>query len=191
MSNPLSEDEKVGRAFLDYVFGAKGMATNWGHGVDQHLKGTPERFVKMLRELTTPGHFQFTVFESTADEMVVVKDIPFVSLCAHHIVPFMGYAHVAYIPAGQIAGLSKFARLVRWAAANLCVQEELTRTIANEIGSQLRPLGVGVIMQAEHLCMTIRGVQTPGTKTITSCMQGVFLDPTKSARQEFLSLLKE
>lgn len=155
---------------------------------DDHLKDTPARFVNMLRELTTPEKYEFTMFDSKSDEMVIIRDIPFTSLCAHHLVPFMGYAHIGYIPNGKIAGLSKFARLVRAKAHRLSVQEELTSMIADELEEKLNPLGVAVVMEAEHLCMTIRGVQTPGTKTVTSSMKGAFADHDKLARSEFMSL---
>lgn len=157
----------------------------------EHFAKTPERFVTMLRELTHQEPFNFTTFESSADEMIVVKDIDFVSLCAHHIVPFMGKCHIGYVPAGQIAGLSKFARTVKTLAKDLTVQEELTNKIAEFLVDRLDPKGVAVVMEAEHLCMTIRGVQAPGTKTITSKMTGVFADHNRLARSEFLGLVRE
>jgi GTP cyclohydrolase I len=166
----------------------------WGNRFDwqedQHYKGTPERWAKMMKELTTPEEFEFTTFESTDDEMIIVKDIPFVSLCAHHMVPFVGVCHIGYVPQGKIAGLSKFARLVKNRARDLTVQEELTTSIANALEVALRPRGVAVYMEAEHMCMTIRGVQAPGTTTITSKMTGCFGDHSKLARQEFLSAIQ-
>ena len=162
---------------------------DWGH--DPHLKQTPTRFAKMLRELTTPEPFEFTTFPNNGtDEMVVVKDIPFYTLCAHHVIPFFGVAHVAYIPGEEIVGLSKLARVVRHFSSALNVQEELTQTIANYLADGLRPVGVAVVMEAEHLCMTMRGVQVPGTRTTTSCMLGAFGDHTRQARSEFLSLIR-
>jgi GTP cyclohydrolase I len=155
-----------------------------------HMIRTPERLIESLRELTTPKPFNFTKFESDVDEMVVIKNIHFVSLCAHHVVPFMGVCHIAYVPAGQIAGLSKFARLVKNFAANLTVQEELTNDIGEFLKNELDPKGVAVQMEAEHLCMTIRGVQSPGTTTVTSKMLGVFADHARLARQEFLAAIK-
>jgi GTP cyclohydrolase I len=155
----------------------------------EHLEGTPERFVKMLDELTTPEDFKFTTFASTHDEMITVSPIPFYSLCAHHVIPFFGEAHVAYIPQGAIAGLSKIARTVKYFSRSLWVQEDLTWTIAEHLEERLSPLGVAVIMKAEHLCMTMRGVQSPGTKTTTSIMRGVFIDPKKEARHEFLRII--
>lgn len=119
----------------------------------QHLNRTPERFVSMLDELTTPEDFEFTTFEnSDVSEMVIIQDIPFYSLCAHHIIPFVGYAHIGYIPDGKVAGLSKFARLVQSTCRGLWVQEELTSTIGNILEEHLEPKGVAVVMKGEHLC---------------------------------------
>lgn len=155
----------------------------------EHYKGTPKRFIKMLDELTAPEDFKFTMFQSNHDEMVTVSPIPFYSLCAHHMIPFFGEAHVAYVPHGAIAGLSKIARTVKYFSRSLWVQEDLTWTIAEHLEERLSPLGVAVIMKAEHLCMTMRGVQSPGTKTTTSIMRGVFIDPDKEARHEFLRII--
>ena len=154
-----------------------------------HLTETPRRLIKMLKELTTPEPFDFTTFDSPHDEMITVSPIPFHTLCAHHIIPFFGEAHVAYIPQGRIAGLSKIARVVRYYSKGFWVQEDLTWTIAEVIQEVLEPRGVAVVMKAEHLCMTMRGVQTPGTKTTTSIMRGVFLDPKKQARNEFFRII--
>jgi GTP cyclohydrolase I len=142
----------------------------------------------MLEELTTAEEFEFTTFDNDLrkDEMIVIKDIPFVSLCAHHLIPFAGYAHIGYIPIKVIAGLSKFPRAVKFWSKGLWTQEDLTDAIAHYLDDMLlEPLGVAVVMEAEHMCMTIRGVQTPGVKTITSTMLGAFLDPAKLARTEF------
>lgn len=157
----------------------------------EHLQDTPKRFLKMLQELTSPVDYGFTLFNNTenVDEMVVVQDIPFYTLCAHHVLPFYGKASIAYIPQARIAGLSKLARAVQYYSKGLRVQEELTNKVANFLNGALQPRGVGVVMQAEHLCMAMRGVQTPGTLTTTSAMRGVFLDPQRGARQEFLSLI--
>ena len=156
---------------------------------NEHLKDTPTRMVRMLRELTHADAFKFTTFPSTHDEMIVVGPVQFYSLCAHHIIPFFGTAHVAYIPQGKIAGLSKLARSVRYYSRGLWTQEDLTWTIAEVIEEVLEPIGTAVVMKAEHLCMAMRGVQSPGTMTTTSIMRGVFLDPNKAARHEFLSLI--
>lgn len=159
----------------------------------EHLEKTPQRFANMIRDLVTPEPFRFTAFTNTEgiDEMVCVQGIQFYSLCAHHILPFYGTAHVAYIPDGLVAGLSKLARTVKYYSKGLNVQEELTNTIANHLSGALRPKGVAVVMEGEHLCMTMRGVQSPGTLTTTSAMRGVFLDPQRGARQEFLSLIRK
>src|SRR3954471_7932513 len=141
--NDVSE-EQLAKALFTKLWGPATTLTE--HGI-----GTPERFVKMLKQLTTPEEFEFTTFESDSDEMIVCKDITFSSLCAHHIVPYMGKAHVAYIPQGRIVGLSKIPRTVRYHASDLTVQEELTKDIANHLESQLDPLGVAVVMEAEHM----------------------------------------
>lgn len=156
-----------------------------------HGRGTPRRFVRMLRELTTPEEFTLTTFLNSEDrhDLIVVQDIPFVSLCNHHVIPFVGKAHIAYVPGDNIVGLSKFARLVHYHAKRLHVQENLTADIAEHLWSSLKPIGVGVVMQAEHMCMTIRGVQTPGTLTTTSVMQGCFADHDKTAKSEFMSII--
>jgi len=152
----------------------------------QHRE-TPRRFVSALRELTTPEDYNFTMFDTLHNEMIVQSNIPFVSLCQHHILPFHGIAHVAYVPNVKMAGLSKLARCVRYHAAALQVQEDLTAEIAHDLESKLEPSGVAVVMEAEHMCMTIRGVQVPGTRTYTACMKGVFADHSKTAKAEFMS----
>jgi GTP cyclohydrolase I len=168
----------------------------WGDRFDfdnnEHFKKTPERFVKMLEQLTTSEMLlsDFTVFESDSDEMVVMGPIHFNSLCAHHIVPFIGTAYVGYIPNGTICGLSKIPRLVKALAKTLTVQEELTQKVTETLNTLLWPEGVAVVMQAEHLCMTIRGVEEHDTITTTSCMMGVFSDHTRLARSEFLSFVR-
>lgn len=195
----LTDDGEAAKAFLNYTFGnAKtgipgherylkvGNPIDWN---DPHFQKTPERFITMLRDLTTPKPFEFTVFEDSSDEMVVVGPVDFVSMCAHHIVPFMGQAWVGYVPAGQIVGLSKIARTVKEMAKALTVQEKLTQQVGEFLVEKLDPKGVAVVMKAEHLCMTIRGVQSPGTKTITSKMTGVFADHSRLARTEFLAMI--
>lgn len=159
---------------------------------DSHGANTPKRFVAMLRELTTPDEFEFTTFpnEDNVNEIVVVQDIPFVSLCNHHVIPFVGVAHVGYIPGDKLVGLSKFARVVRHFAKSLQVQERLTMEVAEYMMENLDPLGVAVVMEAEHMCMTIRGVQTPGTKTTTSAMLGVFGDHERTAKAEFMQIIR-
>ena len=158
---------------------------------DEHHVRTPARVIEAWKQQTTYEDFDLTTFQDDgADEMVIVKDITFNSMCAHHLLPFVGKAHVAYIPNGRIVGLSKLARVVRMYAANLQVQEKLTTEIAQHLEFALEPLGVAVLMEAEHTCMTVRGVQAAGALTTTSKMTGVFLDPTTGARQEFLNLVR-
>lgn len=156
-----------------------------------HMARTPERFMRLLQNMTATEEFNFTVFDNEADldEMIIIQDIPFYSLCAHHIVPFFGKAHIAYIPGDCIAGLSKFARAVAYNAKGLWVQEHLTDSIANFLEDHLRPKGLAVVLTGEHLCMSMRGAQVPGTRTTSSSMRGVFLDPSKKARDEFLSII--
>lgn len=153
-------------------------------------KDTPKRFVQALREMTTPQHFDFTMFNSSVDEMIVEIGIRFDTLCRHHILPFMGECHVAYIPNGKIAGLSKLPRLVAFYASNLNTQEELTVRIADSIMTHLSPLGVGVVMAAQHTCMSIRGARASGVVTRTAAMRGVFADHTKTAKAEFLEAIR-
>ena len=145
------------------------------------LLNTPERVARMYAEVCSGLHEQAdthlqVTFEAGHDEMVMVRDIPMQSLCEHHMVPFIGRAHVAYIPGddGRITGLSKLARLVDAYARRLQVQEKLTVQIADEIDNTLQPKGVMVVIEAEHLCMTMRGVRKPGATTVTSAVRGLF-----------------
>jgi GTP cyclohydrolase I len=159
---------------------------------NQHLADTPQRLARTLVDLTAPEEFRFTTFmndEPRTDQMIVSSQIPFYSLCAHHIIPFVGRAHVAYIPQDRICGLSKLARTVQHFSRGLTIQEILTSEVADFLESELVPVGVGVVFEAEHLCMSMRGAQAAGAMTTTSAMRGVFLDPMKQARQEFLSLI--
>jgi GTP cyclohydrolase IA len=145
------------------------------------LVGTPRRVAAMYEELFSglhddPARHLEVTFAADHDEMVMVRDIPFASLCEHHLVPFLGKAHVAYIPAedGRITGLSKLARLVDGYARRLQVQERMTTQIADSIAEVLRPRGVLVVIEAEPLCMSMRGVKKPGTVTVTSSVRGLF-----------------
>ncbi len=145
------------------------------------LVATPERVATMYEELFSglhddPARHLEVTFAAEHDEMVMVRDIPFASLCEHHLVPFLGRAHVAYIPNddGRITGLSKLARLVDGYARRLQVQERMTSQIADAIDSVLSPRGVLVVIEAEHLCMSMRGVKKPGTVTVTSAVRGLF-----------------
>jgi GTP cyclohydrolase I len=152
------------------------------------LRDTPARVARMWDELRAGEPFKFTTFENPGyDQMVVVKDISFYSLCEHHILPFFGVAHVAYIPDKRIIGLSKIARLVQQKASGLQIQERLTCEIAEELQRLLDPVGVGVVIEAEHMCMTMRGARAQGTRTITSQVLGVIREKPE-ARFEFLAL---
>jgi GTP cyclohydrolase I len=154
---------------------------------DVHGQDTPTRFVHMLMELTTPEPIKWKTFPNDGvDEMIIVDEIPFTSLCNHHVVPFIGFARVGYVPDKEVAGLSKFARVVRHYAKGLQTQERLTMQVAEFIEENLKPRGVIVMMKAEHMCMTIRGAQSPGTKTTTTAVKGVFADHGRTAKMEFM-----
>jgi GTP cyclohydrolase IA len=151
------------------------------------LVATPRRMAAMFDELfsgveTDPATYLTVTFAAEHDEMVMVRDIPFTSLCEHHMVPFIGKAHVAYIPGedGRITGLSKLARLVDGYARRLQVQERMTTQIADTLEQELEPRGVLVVVEAEHLCMAMRGVRKPGTLTITSAVRGLFRDDPRT-----------
>ena len=158
------------------------------------LKRTPERVEKSLKWLTRGYHLSVedaignAIFEEKHDSMVLVKDIEMYSLCEHHMLPFFGKVHVAYIPNGRIVGLSKLARVVEIFARRLQVQERMTEQIAQALCRVLEPQGVGVVCEAYHLCMMMRGVEKQNSKTITSSMTGVFMDDQKT-REEFLRLI--
>ncbi len=152
------------------------------------LRDTPRRIVDAYAQLLTPESFEPTTFpnEERYDELVVVRDIPFHSLCEHHLLPFHGFAHVGYLPGERIIGLSKLARVVELFARRLQVQERLTVQVAGWLERELAPKGVGVVLEAEHLCMTLRGVQKPGARTVTSALLGLVRDDART-RQEFLA----
>ncbi|MGZ4170952.1 MAG: GTP cyclohydrolase I FolE [Solirubrobacteraceae bacterium] len=153
------------------------------------LRETPRRVAAAYAELLTPEPFTLTTFpnDEAYDELVVVRDIPFQSLCMHHLLPFHGVAHVAYLPAERIIGLSKLARVVEHFARDLQLQERLTKQVAGCIEEELAPKGVGVVLEAEHLCMSLRGVQKAGARTVTSALHGLVRDDPRT-REEFLSL---
>jgi GTP cyclohydrolase I len=161
----------------------------------QGLRATPDRVARALRELTD-GYgvrpedvIAGAVFDQDYDEMVLVKDIPFYSLCEHHMLPFFGTCHVGYLPKGKVVGLSKIPRLVGIFAHRLQLQERMTNEVAEALNSALAPKGVGVVVEARHLCMEMRGVQKPGGQMITSCMLGTFRKDART-RSEFLDLIR-
>jgi GTP cyclohydrolase IA len=159
------------------------------------LRKTPERFEKALKFLTSGYHQNLdsvlngATFSVSYDEMVVVKDIEFFSLCEHHLLPFFGKAHVAYLPSKRVLGLSKIARLVNMYARRLQIQERMTSQIAEAISEKISPEGVGVIIEARHLCMQMRGVEKQHGQAVTSAMLGSFRH-NKQTRDEFLSLVR-
>ncbi|RPI10236.1 MAG: GTP cyclohydrolase I FolE [Zetaproteobacteria bacterium] len=166
-------------------------------GEDPHREGllkTPERVASAYAYLTSGYRrtveevLNEAVFTEDYDEMVVVKDIEVYSLCEHHLLPFFGKAHIAYLPAGKIVGLSKLARLVDMFARRLQVQERLTTQIAGALQEALQPTGVAVVIEASHFCMMMRGVEKQNSKAITSCMLGAFRD-SRMTREEFLQLI--
>lgn len=157
---------------------------------------TPKRVAKSYRELfqgyeVEPRDYLEKTFEEVGgyDELVVLKDIRFVSFCEHHMLPVVGKAHVAYLPTDRVVGISKLARVVRGYARRLQIQEKMTSEIANAIQDVLRPHGVGVVIEAEHSCMTMRGVDVPGASLITSCLLGVVREDPRT-REEFLRLVR-
>ena len=156
---------------------------------DESLRETPRRMAEAYAELLTPRPFNATTFPNDEgyDELVVARDIRFHSLCEHHLLPFHGVAHVGYLPGERIVGLSKLGRVVDLYARRLQVQERLTTQIAGWLRTELDPRGVGVVLEAEHLCMSLRGVQKAGARTVTSALHGRLRDDPRT-RQEFLAL---
>jgi GTP cyclohydrolase I len=196
MSEPVSENgtggvdeariEKAVREILEAI----------GEDPDRDgLRRTPERVARMYAEVfsglhDSPDQHLAVTFEAGYDEIVMVKDIPLYSMCEHHLIPWVGTAHVAYIPGedGRITGLSKLVRLVHSFARRPQVQERLTREIADEIEATLQPRGVLVVIEAEHLCMSMRGVRKPGSKTVTSSVRGMFRR-NEATRAEAMGLI--
>jgi GTP cyclohydrolase I len=167
-------------------------------GEDLHREGlrdTPARVAKMYAELLSgmredPEVHLRSVFTENYDEIVLLRDIPFYSICEHHLLPFIGSAHVAYLPTGQVLGVSKLARIVDCFARRLQCQERLTGQIADLMMTRLEPLGVAVVLEASHSCMTIRGIKKPGSTMVTSALRGIFRKDPRS-RNEILSLLHQ
>lgn len=187
--DPKMDTEKIRQAVRMFLEGI-------GEDVDRPgIKDTPDRVARMCKEILYGTHCDpvevIKVLEAPGhDEIVLVKDISFYSLCEHHLLPFLGKAHVAYIPAGgRLCGISKLARVVEIASRRLNVQEHLTKVVADSIMKALKPQGVIVVMEAEHLCMTMRGVAKPGSRTVTSVVRGIFMD-RPATRAEALSLIQ-
>jgi GTP cyclohydrolase IA len=161
-----------------------------GADVDaEALEETPRRVADAYAELLTPQPFRATTFpnDDGYDELIVARAVPFHSLCMHHLLPFHGVAHIGYLPGERIIGLSKLGRVVEFFSRDLQIQERLTTQIAGWLQHELEPKGVGVVLEAEHLCMSLRGVQKLGAKTITSALRGLVRDDART-RQEFLAL---
>ena len=157
------------------------------------LRGTPARVARMYAELlsgmrTDPKEHVRSVFSEKCDEIVLLRDIPFYSVCEHHMMPFIGTAHIAYLPVGTVIGVSKLARIVDSFAKKLQVQERLTIDIADFIMDNLKPQGVAVLLEASHSCMTIRGIKKPGSVMVTSALRGIFKSDPKS-RSEVMTLM--
>jgi GTP cyclohydrolase IA len=165
-----------------------------GLGVDvdaEALEETPRRVADAYAELLTPKPFRATTFPNDEgyDELIVARSIPFHSLCMHHLLPFQGVAHVGYLPAERIIGLSKLGRVVEFFSRDLQIQERLTTQVADWLQRELEPKGVGVVLEAEHMCMSLRGVEKLGAMTVTSALRGLVRDDART-RQEFLALTK-
>ena len=167
-----------------------------GENVDREgLLDTPKRVSKMYEEMFSginedPREFFSTVFHENHEDLVLVKDIPFYSMCEHHLVPFYGKAHIAYLPKdGRVAGLSKLGRCVESVARRPQLQERITSTVADSIMEMLQPQGVYVVVEAEHMCMTMRGLKKPGSKTVTSVARGVY-EEDEVLRREVISFIQ-
>jgi GTP cyclohydrolase I len=182
-SNGVIDLDAAERAAAELLH-ALGIATD-----SDSLRGTPRRVARAYAELFTPSAFDVTTFANDEgyDELVLARDIPLRSVCEHHLLPFVGVAHVGYLPGERIVGLSKLARVVEHFARRPQVQERLTKQIADWFDQALEPGGVGVVIEAEHTCMTLRGVRAAGASTITSALVGAIRDDPRT-RQEFLAL---
>jgi GTP cyclohydrolase I len=171
---------------------ARDLLVALGIDVDsESLRETPRRMARAYAELFSPPEFDLTTFPNDEgyDELVLARSIPMRSVCEHHLLPFVGRAHVGYLPGERILGLSKLARAVEHFASRPQVQERLTKQIASWLDEQLRPKGVGVVIEAEHTCMTLRGVQATGSSTVTSALLGTLRSDARS-RQEFFALTR-
>jgi GTP cyclohydrolase I len=185
--HPAIDLERVRRAVTEILLAI---------GEDPRREGllrTPERVAEMYQEIFSglhadPAEVLQVSFAENHQEMVILKDIPFYSMCEHHLLPFHGLAHIGYIPSGRVLGISKLARAVEVLARRPQLQERLTSQIADTIMATIRPSGVGVVIEAEHLCMTMRGIRKPGSRVVTSANRGLFRS-RRETRAEFLSLI--
>jgi GTP cyclohydrolase I len=187
-SDPDARPRRIDRAGAERA--ARDLLRAVGADVDaESLEETPRRVADAFAELLTPQPFRATTFanDDGYDDLIVARAIPFHSLCMHHLLPFHGVAHVGYLPGERIIGLSKLGRVVEFFSRDLQIQERLTTQIAGWLERELEPKGVGVVLEAEHLCMSLRGVQTLGAKTVTSALRGLVRDDART-RQEFLAL---
>jgi GTP cyclohydrolase IA len=184
LAAPPAVDQDAAESAVRDLMRALGLDTS-----DPVLAKTPGRVSRAFAELLSPREFGLTTFPNDEgyDELVVARDIPFTSLCEHHLLPFTGTAAVGYLPGNRILGLSKLARVVEMFARRAQVQERMTTQIANWLDQHLHPRGVGVVLQAEHTCMTVRGVQARGSSTVTSALLGLVRDDART-RQEFMSI---
>ena len=181
------DKERVRRAVCEILLAIGDDPTREG------LKDTPQRVADMYQELfwgmsRDPAEVLRVGFNEDHHEMVILKDIPFYSMCEHHLLPFHGSAHIGYIPRGRVVGISKLARVVEIIARRPQLQERLTSQVADAIMSEIKPFGVGVVIEAEHLCMTMRGIKKAGSKVVSSANRGIFLTRLET-RSEFLSLI--
>ncbi len=185
VQNSAPIDEEAARRAVSDLLRALGKDVT-----NPHLAETPRRVAQAFAEMLTPREFDLTTFENEEgyDELVLVRDIPFHSLCEHHLLPFSGVAHIGYLPGDRIIGLSKLARVLELFALDLQVQERLTKNVADWLEENLQPRGVGVVLEAEHQCMSLRGVKVHGSHTVTSALHGCLREDSRS-RQEFFTLV--
>jgi GTP cyclohydrolase I len=183
IKNDIWKDEKLQQKMKDILVAFDNNSDREG------LQETPKRYLKFLNEFLTPESFNLTTFDSEGhNEMVIETNIPFYSLCEHHLAPFFGTASIAYIPNGKIVGLSKLPRILDHFSRRFQNQERITNNVANFISKKLEPDGVAVVLKAQHMCMSMRGVRKHNVDTITSAMRGAFLNDDK-CRNEFLKLI--
>ncbi len=192
IGTPAGAPERVGIDLAAAEDAARALLEALGADLrSESLRETPRRVAASLAEMLTPKPFDATTFRNDEgyDELVIARSIPFHSLCEHHVLPFYGVAHVGYLPGSRIIGLSKLGRVVEMYARRLQVQERMTVQIARWLDDMLAPRGVGVVLEAEHLCMSLRGVHKSGTRTVTSALLGSVRDDART-REEFLDLTR-